>query len=361
MPRIDRERIGVAFDMQGCPNRCRHCWLGIGNSSTLSEADVRWGVSQFREFIGSTNTTIRHLAVATWFREPDFSDDYRHLYDLEEELGDGKPNRYELLSVWRLARDTTYADWAKAIGPDTCQISFAGMKDTTDWFHRRTGAFDDALAASDRLLNVGMKPRWQLFLTTKLLPEIDDFLDLVAERRLVDRVREIGDEFRLFMHPPGPDDEGRKIEAFRPTADQVADLPESILRASRTHFQKRTLWQTEAALHAAILKDVVHRGDQGIMPDVLWFLVCSNWDVFANIGTLEPWWRLGNLREDSVETTIRRFEQDDVLGLQARLHKGAVDLANTYGDADGQKIYSDAGDLVSLYRAKHCEHEWSRR
>lgn len=37
MPRIDRERIGVAFDMQGCPNRCRHCWLGPDSIEALAD------------------------------------------------------------------------------------------------------------------------------------------------------------------------------------------------------------------------------------------------------------------------------------------------------------------------------------
>ena len=49
MPKIDREHIGVAFDMQGCPNRCRHCWLGSASNQKLSEQDVRWGVAQFRD------------------------------------------------------------------------------------------------------------------------------------------------------------------------------------------------------------------------------------------------------------------------------------------------------------------------
>jgi hypothetical protein len=175
MPKTDTDRIVVAFDMHGCPNRCRHCWLGPAGNRVLSAEDVRWGVSRFREYLSRASTPIRMLSVATWFREPDFGDEYRELYDLEAELGDGRPNRYELLSVWRLARDEGYAEWAESVGPDTCQISFFGLEETNDWFHRRKGVFADALTATERLLNAGMKPRWQLFLTTKLLPELDGF------------------------------------------------------------------------------------------------------------------------------------------------------------------------------------------
>lgn len=358
MPKIDREQIGVAFDMQGCPNRCRHCWLGSGSSGTLSEEDVRWGISKFRDFIGTANTPIKKLSVATWFREPDFSDAYRRLYDLEVELGDGELSRYELLSVWRLARDKTYVNWAKSVGPDTCQISFFGMKETNDWFHRRNGAFDDALIATKRLLDAGMKPRWQVFLTTKLLPELSEFLGLVDRLRLRDRVQELGAEFQIFMHPPGPDQEARRIEEFRPMAEQVADLPETILEPSREHFSKKVLWQTEETLYAEILE----RGDAArvadSLPEVLWLFVRNNWDVFANVGTLEDWWCLGNLKREDVESILRELESDDVIGLRTLFHESPAELARHYGNSKGQKVYSSKGDLLSLYRGEHCETLW---
>jgi hypothetical protein len=361
MPKIDREQICVAFDMWGCPNRCRHCWLGHADNRLLSEADVRWGVSQFRDFITRGNKPIKKLSVATWFREPDFGEDYRHLYDLEVELSDGKPNRYELLSVWRLARDDMYVKWAKSVGPDTCQISFFGMRETNDWFHRRTGAFDDALTATERLLDAGMKPRLQVFLTTKLLPELDEFLGLVDRYRLRHRVEELGGEFEIFVHLPGPDYEARKVEELRPTAEETAELPEAILKPSRKHFERDNLWHTEEALYTEILNgNDTNRGDDNLL-EVLWFFVCSNWDVFANIGILEPWWCLGNLKQDSIESIIRNFEDDGILGLNVQFNEPPIRLAERCGDPKGQKVYSSKEDLLSLYRGKHCEEEWNRR
>ena len=359
MPKIHSEGVGLAFDMRGCPNRCRHCYLGPGSNYTLSEEDVRWGVSQFRDLIAIRNTPIKKLSVSTWFREPDFGGDYRKLYDLEAELGDGKPNRYELLSVCRLAQDDTYAQWAKSVGPDTCQISFFGMRETNDWFFRRKGAFDDALTATERLLDAGMKPRWQVFLTTKLLPELGEFLRLIDQHRLRHRVQELGEEFQIFLHPPGPDHEARRIENLRPNAEQVADLPEVILSPSQKHFGKDILWQTEETLYAEILNDDDIEGRW--LPKVLWFFVCSDWDIFANVGTLEPWYRLGNLKRDSFESIIRKFEDDSVLGLNVQFHESPVRLAEHFGDPRGQKVYSSKEDLLSLYRGRHCEKEWNRR
>ena len=360
MPKISRNQIGLAFDMHGCPNRCRHCWLGSSNSRALSEQDVRWGTSLFRNFITRGNTPIRRLSIATWFREPDFNDEYRKLYDLEAELGDGKPDRYELLSIWRLARDESYARWAKSVGPDTCQISFFGLRETNDWFHRRKGAFDDALIASERLLDAGMKPRWQIFLTTKLFSELNELLAIVDKLRLRERVQELGNEFQLFIHLPGPEHEARKIEDLRPTTEQLINLPEVILESTREYFSRDVLWQSEETLFS----EIVNNGYMKVtstLPEVLWFFVRSNWDVFANIGTLEDWWCLGNLKRDSVEAIIHRFENNGTPGLRSLFSESPAVLTRQYGNPNGHKVYLNKLDLLSLYRGRHCEKEWNRR
>jgi len=363
VPNITKRKIGVALDMHGCPNRCRHCYLGFGSNRKLSDDDLRWVVSQFRHYLETSDTAIESLSVASGFREPDFSDDYRHFYELTEELSDGKPGRYELLSVWRLARDKEYAPWAKSVGPDTCQISFFGMQETNDWFYRRKGAFRDALTATERLLDVGMKPRWQIFLTKKLLPEIDELLRLIDRLRLRERVQDLGSEFQLFMQLPDPDYEGRKIEYLRPTAEEVTSLPEDTLEPSRKHLGRDILWQPESELYASILEDkgVPPHDESGLTePSLFWFFVTNGWDVFSNVGTLEPWWRLGNLKTDSMETIMRRFEQDEVLGLDILLDYPRRRLAEDYGDPHGTKVYSGKGDLTSLYHAKHCDRIWRR-
>ena len=185
----------MALDMHGCPNRCRHCYLGCPPNGNLTEADLRWAADQFRPLFD-------RMKVFSSFREPDFSDDYERLHDLCNELSDGGTLRFELLSIWRLARDPGYAQWAKKVGPDTCQISFFGLEEATDWFCRRKGAFRDCLAATERLLEVGMKPRWQFFLTKKILPDLDGLMRLIDQMRLRERVAELGGEFVVSFIPP---------------------------------------------------------------------------------------------------------------------------------------------------------------
>jgi hypothetical protein len=364
MPRITTKTIGVELDVFGCPNRCRHCWLGYGSNRPMSVDDLRWTAQQFRDYIKSPDSRLERLTVSSDFREPDYSDNYRQLHQLCADLSDGKPARYELLSIWRLAHDHDYVNWAKSVGPDTCQISFFGMEETNDWFYRRKGAFNDALTATERLLEGGMKPRWQIFLTKKLLPELDDLLHLIEHLKLRERVQELGGEFQLFMHPPGPDGEGRKIEYLRCTAEEVAALPEEILAPSKKHLGKVILWRTEREFCELIVKDDKKQPDnEKLLGEVsqFWFLIKNNWDVYSNVGTLEPWWRLGNLKTDSVQTIIQRFERDEIPGLDVLLHFPKSELVKQYANPDGSKIYSGSVDLLSLYQSKHCEKNWNQQ
>ncbi|MBI2849436.1 MAG: hypothetical protein HYX80_00150 [Chloroflexi bacterium] len=361
MPTIKTKKIGVSLDMFGCPNRCRHCYLGSGSNGRMSDDDLRWMAAQFRNYLKTADTAIESLNVSSFFREPDYSDEYRHLYELDQELSDEPVERHELLSIRRLAHDKEYAAWAKSVGPQTCQITFFGMEETTDWFYRRKGAFKDALTATERLLDVGMKPRWQIFLTKKLIPEIDELLSLIKSLRLHERVQELGGEFQLFMGAPDPIGEAGKIEYLRPTAEEVANFPEEILDASRKHLKTDVLWQTESELYKSIMESEKPRpADESVLaePSQFWFFVTNNWDVFSNVGTLEPWWKLGNLKVDSVETIMRRFERDEILGLQILLHYPQSKLAEEYGDPQGSKIYSGRVDLIDLYHARHCERIW---
>ena len=87
-------------------------------------------MKQFRDWTrsGENEPFADPLTVQTWYREPDFAPNYRGLWELEKELSDkGAAVRFELLSIWRLARDESYAPWARDIGTEACQISFFGQ------------------------------------------------------------------------------------------------------------------------------------------------------------------------------------------------------------------------------------------
>jgi len=355
MPPLDFRQVAVAFDMFGCPNRCRHCFVGRRPEGRIGEDEVRRVAGAFRGLKRGGEAAFEKVWVSTSVREPDFSDDYRQLHELEAELSDGPPHRFELLSVWRLARDEGYAEWARSVGPDTCQITFFGEAETTDWYCGRRGAFADALTATERLLEAGMKPRWQIFANTRGLGELDALMRRVDDLRLRHRVEELGGRFDVFMHPWGPSASAVDVEEYRPAAGDMARVPAELLASSREHFGREALWRTEAELYAEIQAREPW-SPYAIEPEpthMPWFLVDAAMDVYFNQFGWEPWWRLGNLAAEPLETILNRFESDDTPGLRTINTITPQQLAAPHGDPAGGKIYSDVNDLLCLYLARH--------
>ena len=66
------EQIGIAVDMCGCPNACRHCWLGRAGNRRLSVEDVRRVAEQFRCFLRpeEAGSAVGAMRVSAAFREP---------------------------------------------------------------------------------------------------------------------------------------------------------------------------------------------------------------------------------------------------------------------------------------------------
>ena len=343
MPQFRSREIAVCVDMAGCPNRCRHCWLGNPANGHLSEEQFRWVARQFREwqYPGEDRPFIERLSVYSWYREPDYAANYRELWELEKALSDpGAAMRFELLSIWRLAREREYARWARDIGTEVCQISFFGLEETTDYFVRRRGAFRDSLLATERLLEAGIRPRWQLFLTERMLPELDGLLALVEELRLEERVRALGAEFAIFMHIAGPSGAGFHIEHLRPTVDTLERIPAYLVEKTLKHFNATSLPAVFGCAEGELVKQLVdEQAPHASYPNELAFFVTPELDVYANIEELMPWWKLGNLEADGLDVIMRRFVYDEVPGLQLNYHVPVGELAQHYGRPESRRLY----------------------
>ena len=347
MPTITSQQVGVALDMFGCPNRCRHCYLGVphGPNPHLTEDDLRWVVQRFREVRrgGEDAPAFRQLRVSTWLREPDFSDNYRRLYDLENELSDLPSLRadFELLSVWRLARDPDYAEWAHSIGVRVCQISFFGLERVTDWAYRRRGAFQDALIATERLLAAGIRPRWQWFFTKRIIPDLPGLIELTRELPLRERCEALGGPFTLFMHCPAPDGEAWGLEHLRPTAADVQRVSDCLREKGELEIL-RPLGEPERKLVHLLHSERQPAASSAseLSPRGPWFFVRSNFDVYPNFAYCLPAWRLGNLQRDGAAAILDALENDRVPGLHATFRVPVSELARRFGRPYGRRLYA---------------------
>lgn len=147
------KNITIALDMSGCPNRCKHCWIGHFKNGNMSIEDLKYVANSFKDYTNS-------LEVYSWFREPDFNADYKNLWEIDNELSKNtKPKRFELLSFWRINRDEEYVKWAYNIGVRRCQLTFFGLEEKTDYYVGRKGAFNELINATRILLENKIAPR----------------------------------------------------------------------------------------------------------------------------------------------------------------------------------------------------------
>ena len=294
----------------------------------------------------------------SYFREPHYGSNYKDLYDLEIELNGGVnyAAAYELLSIWRLARDDDYPRWARSTGASKCQIALFGLHETNDWFCRRNGAHHDIIRATLRLLENGIQPRWMVFLTKKGLPELQGILRLIEELRLRERADDIGGHFDVFLNDPTPIGEAGNLEEIRITAGDRSSIPRELITATEEYTRKPFQPRTEDDIITEILSaaDAPIRLDY---PEELWFFITPDWSVYPNVGSLEPWWRLGNLKTDGMEHLLAAFVGSNAPGLRAGTDLTLHEAVSAYGRIGSDRLYSRS-DLCQLWLEKYCRDRW---
>jgi len=345
---FDLSCLGVMVDMAGCPNRCRHCWLSGHKNGNMGIDDFRDIASQFKNWRDETGNAIKELSFFSWWREPDFRDDYRELWQLEQELSSpGRATRFELLSVWRLARDKSYATWAAALPPKACQITFFGMEENTDWGTLRRGSFKDNLLATERLIDAGIAPRWQLFITKKSIGELDEFVKLIYDLQLHKRCESTGHRFEVFIGGISPEGSGYELEEIRVAEDDAALIPGELIGICREGTQ--LLGLPEYALLETLLHDDAPANISANVPCVS---VNADFDVYPNIAEPTQWWCLGNLKTDGADAVIKAYRDEATPGMRANREMPLSELAKRYGDKSSKKLYRK-DDLVCRWL-----HQW---
>lgn len=343
------DQISVCLDMAGCPNRCKHCWLGCTPNGHLHADDLRAVAAAFRPH-------AHHLEVASWYREPDYLPEYRALWDLENELSDRRTvTHWELLSVWRAVRDDAYVPWLKTLGIRRCQLTLFGGERMTDDYTGRPGAFGEILETMDRLLDRGIAPRIQAFVNKDNLADLDAVADLIRSHRLEERCGAIGIPFSAFVHQGSCDGENAKRVAIRPTPEDLQRIPPLLIGHTLRHFGKTSLeavfGQTEQALYSELEADdstAVLVSEQPV------FLVDKDFKVYPNRSAPAPYWRLGDLREDGADKILNRYRSCGSPAQQARKDVPLGAMVRACGNPSSRRLFSK-GDYIDYILNTYCE------
>jgi len=78
----------------------------------------------------------------------------------------------------------------------------------------------------------------------------------------------------------------------------------------------------------------------------------ADYDAYPNIAEIAPWWRLGNLKADGVDSIIKAYRDETTPGMKANRTIPISELARRYGAYGSKKLY-DKSDLVCRFM-----HQW---
>ncbi|MCR5067761.1 MAG: GNAT family N-acetyltransferase [Erysipelotrichaceae bacterium] len=335
----EKRRLALVVDMYGCPNRCRHCWLGHMPNRVMEEESDEWLVELFKPY-------FEEIEFYSWLREPDFAPDYRTRWQRDQELSvNARPERFELASFWRLVRDADYARFLKESGVKCVQLTFFGLEATTDRYVGRPGAFRELLKATDILLANGIAPRWQVFINEENREEIIQLLKLTEELKLKERTEAIGSAFRFFVHAGSCDGENAKLYPIR---IRKQDIPEELIpyylnyQENYPESELCQRWQDDDSCF------VPHNEGDIVLN------VANNYDLFFNFTNMHPVWKIGNLKSDPIEDVVRRVVEEDIWALREARRITLGQLVRLYGDFQSKRAFEEEDYKMYLLN-RHLE------
>ncbi len=333
----------LCVDMYGCPNRCRHCWLGHMPNKKMDDKADEWIVNYFKPY-------FPNISFYSWMREPDFCNNYKERWLKDNELSIGMiPERFELASFWRLVRDSKYVRFLKNVGVKTVQLTFFGLESMTDKYVGRTGAFQELLQATEILLRNEIAPRWQAFIYEENKDELVELLKLSEQLRLKERCLSFDAEFKFFVHAGGCEGVNRNQYDIWIEKDHIP--PELI-----PYFLDYETLLTEKECCELLKEDKTYNVPHNEQEITLF--ISNTYDVFFNFTHMSKEWKIGNLKTNEPHELMRRIVEEDIPALNIARQVTMQELVERYGDAQSDKAFQIEDYkmyLLNCYVEEHCE------
>ncbi len=331
------KKLSLVVDMYGCPNRCKHCWLGHMPNRKMDDKTDELLMEYFKPYFES-------ITYYSWLREPDFCDDYRQRWIKDNEISiQEKPMRFELASFYRLVRDEEYVKFLKELGIKKVQLTFFGLEAMTDYYVGRKNAFKELLLATEILLANGIAPRWQAFIYEDNKHELAKLLDVINELNLHERCACFGEKFEFLVHAGSCDGENAKLYPIR---IQKENIPEKLIPY---------YWGYDRILEEKECVKLLSENHEKIVfesSDDIVLNISNNMDVYYNYTHMTKPWIIGNILKDDSKELVRKIIEGDTYALNAVGNVSYSELVKRYGDTTSTKVFG-LGDyktyLVNRY------------
>ncbi len=348
MAKIFNNKISLSFDIYGCPNMCKNCWIGHPKHNKMNVNEVISTFSNIKNEQNSKkyyNAKIEYIDVG--FREPHYGDDYKKLYNRVDEVNNcvlEVDSKFELISLWRLGNDSNYIKWIRERGIKRAQLKVFGLEKTNDFFYGKKGAHQELINGTNILLENGIVPRWQVYLNKMGINELRGVLELTKVLNVEKRVQELGENFNIKGAPYDSTGAGYDNNKFRIEKKDLVKIPSEIINIASLKTEKE------------LIKKIINNDDKTVMPNNhnLWFYITSNWDVYPNFMGIAPWWKLGNLKSNSWKSILNTYVENNNKGLRIMNEITTKELIQKCGDKNSEKIFSGVGQFEEYLVEKYC-------
>lgn len=339
--------IMVCLDMFGCPNRCKHCWIGHSPNGNLTNDDLRFVAEKFRPFTNS-------LTVYDWYREPDYKDGYKERWNLCQSLSNTQEQHFELISVWRIVRDKEYAKWLSSLGLKKAQLTLFGGPEKTDSYTGRKNAYSEIVQAIEILLENEISPRIQVFVNKDTIDELPCIESLLQSLHLEERCKSFGGEFSFFLHQGSCDGENEKLYDIRVTPEDLEKIPQKLVEYTLKHFNETKIENVFGKTEQALYEELIHdHSTASYVSETPVFYIDKDFSVYPNITAPAPAWFLGNFKTEGIETILKNYTESKSVAQAMRLTVPLCDIVASQGDCQSQRLF-DKGDYIDYLTNKYC-------
>ncbi len=319
------KKLDLVVDMYGCPNRCKHCWLGHIEHSRMSDNADEFIVNYFKPYFDE-------IVFYSWMREPDFVNSYEERWERDKSLSvGGVPQRFELASFYRLCRDEHYVHFLKKVGVKEVQLTFFGMEEMTDKYVGRKGSFKELMTAANILMENGIIPRYQVFINEENKNEIVRLIEYLKENRELQKCDDKVIPFKLFIHEGSCDGENRKLYDIKISKN---DIPKELIE----YYLGYDELYSERECCEMLMNDrssyVYHNADEIVL------YITSDFSVYYNFTNMSENWKIGNMKEEEAGELVKKIISENTFALNKAREITLGELVKRYGDFKSDKAFS---------------------
>lgn len=239
------------------------------------------------------------------------------------------------------------------------QLTLFGDEDTTDYYVGRKGAYQEIIKAIDIILRNKIVPRIQIFVNHSNLSKLPDIVKVCNDLELEQRCKFLGQKFELFVHAGSCDGENEKLYNIRIESGDLSKIPDYIVRHTMDYFNKYSIEEVFGFSEKYLCSEFkdwdkffYEKSNSPV------FYVDSNLNVYPNVTSPYPWWKIGNLMIHDCEIILKRYAENDFFAAREMGAKKFKDILDEYGNKDSDKLFG-AGDYFycmwnKYLRKKYC-------